>query len=71
MTEHAAEPTHAPSTAPQPTGIADLDAALARVAALDEQPLDEHAAAFEAAHVALRRPLDDPPAELGAPETPA
>lgn len=67
MTEEAATP----SDAPQQTGIDSLDAVLAQVAALDEQPLTEHAAVFEAAHVELRRPLDNPPVDLAAPEQPA
>lgn len=67
MTEEAVTP----STAPQRTGIDSLDAVLTEVAALDDQPLAEHAAVFEAAHVELRRPLDHPPADLAAPEQPA
>lgn len=44
------------------TGIADVDAALASVADLDEQPVAEHLGVFEGVHAAMRRTLDDPPA---------
>jgi hypothetical protein len=61
MTEQAAEQT-VPTSAPPSTGIASLDAVLERVAALDAEPLADHADVFEAAHAELRRPLDHPPA---------
>lgn len=60
----------APSTVPEPTGVAALDAALAEVATLEDRPVAEHVAAFETAHAELRRPLDHPPAELDAPDQP-
>lgn len=54
MTEHPAPPT---------TGVEDVDAALAGVAGLEEKPIGAHTAVFEDAHAALRRTLDDPPAD--------
>ncbi|MEQ6902152.1 hypothetical protein [Nocardioides sp. YIM 152588] len=47
--------------APPSTDIEEVDAVLATVAGLDDRPVAEHAAAFEAAHAVLRRTLDDPP----------
>jgi hypothetical protein len=67
MTE---EPGATTAPAPPSTGIASLDAVLDLVAGLDEQPLAEHTAAFETAHAELRRPLDQPPAELGTSAPP-
>jgi hypothetical protein len=64
MTE---EPVTAPEVAAPPTGIASLDAVLDLVAGLDQRPLSEHVAVFEQAHAELRRPLDQPPADLAAP----
>ena len=45
---------------PEPvrTGVADVDAVLDSVEALDDQPVGEHPAVFEAAHERLRRSLD-------------
>lgn len=40
------------------TGVAAVDAVLASVHALDEQPVAEHVAVFEQAHDQLRRALD-------------
>ncbi|WP_109693085.1 hypothetical protein [Nocardioides silvaticus] len=48
---------------PAPTGIASIDTVLDLVAGLDERPLEEHAAVFEAAHQQLRQALDEGPAE--------
>ncbi|QYJ05146.1 hypothetical protein KUV85_05530 [Nocardioides panacisoli] len=70
MTDEAAFATPA-ATAPPTTGIASLDAVLADVAALADRPVAEHPATFEAAQRELRRPLDDPPAELDQPDSPA
>lgn len=53
--------------APAPTGIASIDSVLDLVAGLDTQPLGEHAAAFETAHIELRRALDDPDLEAAEP----
>ncbi len=53
--------------APAPTGIASIDSVLDLVAGLDSQPLEEHVAAFETAHIELRRALDDPDLEAVAP----
>lgn len=64
MTE---EPVATSTPAPPSTGIASLDSVLDLVAGLDEQPLSEHTAVFETAHAELRRPLEQPPAELGTP----
>lgn len=68
MIDHAAE---SEGTAPPATGIPALDAALEDIADLDHRPVGEHVAAFETAHVALRRPLDEPPAELDPTTSPA
>jgi len=43
---------------PVRTGVADVDAVLDSVGALDERPVEEHPAVFEAAHEQLRRALD-------------
>ncbi|HYH34370.1 MAG TPA: hypothetical protein VD814_04380 [Nocardioides sp.] len=48
-----------PETAePTRTGVAEVDAVLDSIAALDESPVAEHPAVFEAAHERLRRALD-------------
>lgn len=47
---------------PEPTGVPRVDAVVAAVDALREQPLDEHVAVLEEAHAELRRTLDDPSA---------
>lgn len=68
------EATPAPPTDPTPTdsapttGITTLDGALQDVATLADRPVTEHVAVFEAVHAELRRPLDDPPAELDPPD---
>lgn len=54
--------------APPTTGITALDGALQDVAALADRPVTEHVAVFETVHAELRRPLDDPPAELDPPD---
>ena len=43
---------------PVRTGVADVDAVLDSVEALDGRPVEEHPAAFEAAHEQPRRALD-------------
>ena len=43
---------------PVRTGVAEVDAALDSVAALDDTPVEDHPAVFEAAHERLRRALD-------------
>ncbi len=43
---------------PEPTGEVAVDEVVDAVASLEERPLEEHAAVFEQAHVALRRTLD-------------
>ena len=40
------------------TGVAEVDAAIDSVAALDDAPVEEHPAVYEAAHERLRRALD-------------
>lgn len=48
------------------TGLASVDAVdavVASVEALEQRPLEEHVAVFEAAHEQLRRALDAPAAE--------
>ncbi len=60
--------TEAPApAAPAATGIASVDSVLDLVAGLDERPLGEHSAVFEAAHAELRRTLDNPPAAAADP----
>ena len=79
MTEHPSPPApedleadtpddgteHAPGEPAEPTrtGVAAVDAVLADVDRLDGAPLDEHLAAFERAHEALRSALDADPGE--------
>lgn len=46
---------------PERTGVAAVDAAIDAVEALSDVPVSEHAAAFSAAHDALRRALDADP----------
>lgn len=41
------------------TGHATVDAAMARVSALGEQPLSDHVTAFDEAHGMLRRALTE------------
>lgn len=61
MTQDA--PPEARADAPVPTGNARVDAVLERVAQLEDQPVDEHVAGFDAAHDELRLALDEPSAE--------
>jgi hypothetical protein len=53
--DESIEPTH--------TGVPAVDEVLAGVDRLDGAPLDEHLAAFERAHDALRSALDTDPGE--------
>lgn len=46
------------SPEPVRTGVADVDAVLASVEALDELPVEQHPAVYEAAQEQLRRVLD-------------
>jgi hypothetical protein len=46
------------SAEPVRTGVAEVDSALESLAALDEAPVEQHPAVFEAAHERLRRALD-------------
>ena len=48
---------------PTRTGVPAVDDVLADVDRLDDVPLDEHLAAFERAHEALRSALDADPGE--------
>lgn len=43
---------------PARTGVAEVDAVLESIVELDDRPVDEHVAVFEAAHHQLRRALD-------------
>lgn len=45
---------------PESTGLPRVDAVIAAVADLSEQPLDEQVRTFEAAHGELRATLDNP-----------
>jgi hypothetical protein len=45
------------------TGLASVDTVVESVAALEDRPVEEHVAVFEAAHEQLRRALDDAPDE--------
>ncbi len=47
-----------PATRPDPTGEERVDAVMEAVADLDDRPLEERVAIFEAAHGELRRTLD-------------
>ena len=53
MSETASENGHVVRT-----GVVEVDAAMDSVAALDDAPVAEHPAVFEAAHERLRRALD-------------
>jgi hypothetical protein len=44
---------------PEPTGNAAVDAVVASLDGLEDRPVDEHVAVFEAAHDALRGALAD------------
>ena len=46
------------TTEPVRTGVSEVDAVLDSVEALDERPVEEHPAVFEAAHEQLRAALD-------------
>ncbi|MGB0099102.1 MAG: hypothetical protein WBP61_02355 [Nocardioides sp.] len=52
------------STPPEPervrTGVTGVDEVILAVEALEERPIEEHVAVFEAAHDRLRRALDAP-----------
>ncbi|WGL50515.1 hypothetical protein P5P86_11125 [Nocardioides sp. BP30] len=56
-----AEFDRADAAAPVRTGMASVDEVLAAVDALDETPVEQHAAIFGDAHDALRRALDADP----------
>jgi hypothetical protein len=56
----AADEEPAPQGDPPPTGVPGVDAVLAEIDDLDQLPLDQHLAAFERAHDALRSALDTP-----------
>jgi hypothetical protein len=43
------------------TGVAGVDSVVEAVARLEDRPVEEHVAVFEAAHEQLRRALDDAP----------
>jgi len=43
------------------TGLASVDVVVDSVAALEDRPVEDHVAVFEAAHEQLRRALDDAP----------
>jgi hypothetical protein len=45
------------------TGVAEVDAVLASLEGLADQPVGEHVAVFEQAHDRLRRALDAPPSD--------
>ena len=45
------------------TGLASVDSVVESVTTLEDRPVDEHVAVFEAAHEQLRRALDDAPEE--------
>ena len=53
------EPAH-PDPDEARTGDPELDALLDQVASLDDRPVDEHVAVYEAAHEQLRTALDPP-----------
>ena len=50
--------TAADNAEPVRTGVAEVDAALDSIAALDDTQVEDHPAVFEAAHERLRRALD-------------
>ena len=50
--------TEPETTEPVRTGVSEVDAVLDSVEALDDRPVEEHPAVFEAAHEQLRRSLD-------------
>ena len=47
------------------TGNPHVDGVLVTLAGLDDLPVDQHVAVFEAAHVGLRQALSDPLPEQG------
>lgn len=61
MSEQHPEPTDGPTdeATDGPTGSPAVDAVLASLEGLDERPVAEHVAVFEAAHEALRGALAD------------
>ncbi len=52
---------------PEPTGNPTVDAVLASLDGLEDRPVDEHVAVFEAAHEALRGALSDASRQPGPP----
>ena len=50
--------TRPESSEPVRTGVAEVDAVLESVEALDDVPVAEHPPVFESAHEQLRRALD-------------
>ena len=56
MSESATDTTDTADTVR--TGVAEVDAAIDAVARLDDVPVEQHPAAFEAVHETLRRALD-------------
>ncbi len=56
MSEHHPEPA---ADAGEATGHPAVDEVVAALAALDDLPVEEHVAVFEAAHDTLRRTLAD------------
>jgi hypothetical protein len=68
----SAEPSTEPSTGPLSTGVSSVDAVLADLREVDHLPLEDHPAAFERAHEALRSALDESPASADdRPDEPA
>ena len=53
------EAPHAPAEPLESTGDETVDAVVASLAGLDEQPVAGHVAVFEQAHESLRRALAD------------
>ena len=45
------------------TGTASVDRVVEAVADLEDRPVEEHVAVFEAAHEQLRRALDESPSD--------
>jgi hypothetical protein len=60
MSETHSEPT-ADGTIPTRTGVPAVEEALARLEGLEERPVDEHPAVFEAVHTSLRAVLSGDP----------
>lgn len=68
MSEHEATPDEVTGFAG--TGLPQVDAVLASLDALEAIPVEEHPAAFEAAHSALRDALSGSAATAPAPSGP-